>query len=354
MRKFYVLFFGAFFLSECLGCFDTAFAQNHSDEIRVGAILPVSGDYAQYGTELWRGMELAQSNRGEKSRPIKIILEDSGTMTGRTTVSAAEKLVSINQVSVLAVLGSDDVRPLIGLGRRGEVSILSLWDNSNALKAMGGFVFCNGFVLERTAEMYAQFARKTLKLKRAAIIGNHTPWSTAIIAAFTKNLETSGGQIVFSESFNDDMSDFRAVVPRVLKQKPDFVFLPLSLPGGVSAAIRQLREGGFSAPIFAGEAFVGKTMKQLGKRGNGVYVGWLPVPQKSLIEQYKAKYEVEPCDGGIVEIGYSGAKAIFDSVDRSTHASVKQALADYFGPSRSSNKRYKLYLARDGKLEPVH
>jgi hypothetical protein len=116
-----------------------------------------------------RGVQLAAD-----SEPTQITAEDSGTMNTTSSLSAATKLVDIQKVETLLVLGSDDVQPLIGLGSRTGVPILSLWDNSAALSEMGDFVFSNGFSLEGTASLYATFGIKRLGARRVAIIGNQS------------------------------------------------------------------------------------------------------------------------------------------------------------------------------------
>jgi hypothetical protein len=46
---------------------EASFSQSKVPEsLHVGAILPMSGDYAQYGRELWRGLELAQAELKEQ------------------------------------------------------------------------------------------------------------------------------------------------------------------------------------------------------------------------------------------------------------------------------------------------
>lgn len=348
-----ITYFPLIFILTLVVSVQSVSAENQKKELRIGAVLPVTGDYAQYGKELWRGMELASTEISEKGTPIKVILEDSATMVATSAVSAANKLVKIDGVQTLVVLGSDDVQPLIGLGKNSDVSILSLWDNSYALEQMGDFVFSNGFSLEGTASLYANYALNTLKLKRVAIIGNNTTWSTTITAAFRKEFEANGGVITFIETFDDTWTDFRSLIPRILKANPEFIFLPLSLPGGVLSFVRQLRENNISLPIFTGEAFVGDTMKQLGSLAEGIYVGWLPEPVGDLARKYKLKYGSEPWDTGIVEVGFSGVQAIFQATQSAKNKPVKEALSMYYGPSRRADRHYILHRVEMGELVAV-
>ena len=62
-----------------------------ADELRVGALLSLSGDYAALGTEINRGIELAQAERGGTALHVEVVVEDIQTLNNRAAVSAAQK-----------------------------------------------------------------------------------------------------------------------------------------------------------------------------------------------------------------------------------------------------------------------
>ena len=337
-------------LAVCLQCLavDQAVAQRPSSPIRVGALLPLTGDYAQYGQELLRGVQL-----GADSESAQIIAEDSGTMNTGSSLSAASRLVDIEKVDALLVLGSDDVQPLVGLGARTAVPILSLWDNSASLSKMGDFVFSNGFSLEGTANLYATFGTKKLGARKAAIIGNQSAWSSTIADEFVKQFEQQGGAVVFQDAVPDDFSDFRSIVLKLSQKKPDIIFLPLSLPATALQSIKQLRAAKVEVPIFATETFVGNTMTSLGPQADGVFVGWIPQPAVSITDKYKRKFGVAPSDPGVVEVGYSGVRKVLEAHLKHPDMVLKAALREIFGASRRATRSYHLYRAQSGKLIPV-
>jgi ABC-type branched-subunit amino acid transport system substrate-binding protein len=323
-----------------------------AEEIRVGALLPLTGDYAQYGQELLRGVQLG-AEEGPPGDTIRIFAEDSGTMNTGTSSSAATKLVDINKVHALVVLGADDVNPLVGLGKRSGVPIISLWDNSAALAKLGDFIFSNGFSLEGAASLYATFASEDLGATRAAVISNQSSWSSTITEAFKSKFKEQGGTLVFQEAVPDDFKDFRSTVLKLSQQKPEIVFLPLSLPSTLLEAVRKLRAMGLAVPIVASEALVGDTMTALGAQSEGIYVGWLPSAPLEISKRYRERYGRPPEDPGIVEIGFSGLRRIVEARTKNPAASLRESLNLLFGPSRRTDRQYMLYQVQSGKLVPI-
>jgi branched-chain amino acid transport system substrate-binding protein len=317
---------------------------------QIGAVLPMTGDYAQYGKELWRGLELAAAHLSDTGQGFNLRLEDGSTMQVAAGLNAATKLVKIDGVEVLVVLGADDVGPLVGLSRQAGIPILSLWDNSQELRNFGDLVFSSGFSVEATGEHVAHFATSTLRFKNAAIINNQSTWSYAVSAAFRTTLQKRGGHVVFDKTIDDTSTDFRTLAAQLRKASPDFVYLPLSLPGTVSGGIRQLRQGGVTAPIITGEALVGDAVEQLGDLAEGIYVAWLPAPDPELRAAYRKRYNTDSWDLAIVQVGYRGLMDISAARQKTQSASMHQALLNYFGPSRSADSKLALYQIRNTRL----
>jgi ABC-type branched-subunit amino acid transport system substrate-binding protein len=324
-----------------------------SAAVRIGALLPMTGDYAQYGRELWRGLELASIEIQQGGQEIKLFLEDGATMAANASLSAAMKLVKLDQVRLLVVLGADDVGPLIGLSHQSNTPILSLWDNSDALMALGDLVFSSGFKVEATGSRVAEYVTKKLQLRRAAIISNHTTWSTSVTDAFKSTFKERGGEVVFHKQTEDTWTDFRALIPQLQRMKPDVLYLPLSLPSSVEACIRQLRQGGVTAPIFTGEAAVGESLERLGVYSEGIYVGWLPGAETGLVDLYRQRYHEDSADIRIVQVGFRGLMEVAKAI-RGKRSQMKDGLTRHFGTTRAVNTELVLYRVREARLEALN
>lgn len=74
------------------------------DALKIGAILPLTGDLAYVGQEMQRGMGLALQEADNPN--IKIIYEDDLTFDIKSSVNAANKLVNLDKVDVVFQLRS--------------------------------------------------------------------------------------------------------------------------------------------------------------------------------------------------------------------------------------------------------
>ncbi len=310
----------------------------------------MSGDYAQYGRELWRGLELAQAELKEQGDSIELILEDGATLVPQANVAAATKLINVNQADLIMVLGADDVGALTGLSRQSNTPILSLWDNSKDLLALGNLVFSSGFSIEKTAQKIARYSKTKLNLNSVAIIANNSNWSTSINNAFLAEFKKIGGTALLNKTVAENESDYRSLIPTIKTKNPDFIFLPLALPSSVEACIKQLRTGGLKMPIFTGEALIGEAIQHLGELSNGVYVTWLQAANPLLSDLYKKRYGDSSWDPAIVQVGYQG---LFDlsKATKTDSTDLISSLLQYYGPTRAAQRELVLYQVNNSKVE---
>ena len=320
----------------------------------VGAVIPLSGDYAQYGNEIHRGLQLAEEELFQRGVGIKVNVEDGATMAANSNLAAATKLIHTSGAGLIMVMGSDDVPSLVSLARNADVPILSLWDSSQLLFGLGDKVFSNGFSIEATGPKLAQHLVVKLKRPRIAVISNSTTWSVSITKTFSDEVEKLGGKIVFSEAVNDDWTDFRTVIARLKQSSPDALFLPFSLPSSLIACIRQLRQMGVNLPIATGEAIVGDAMKQLGAVADNIYVGWPPGGQQDDLEQrYVKRFGARPWNPSVFRVGYDGLRAVAAAIAKTPGAKIGPALTAYYGPTRSANREYVVFQIKAGVLVPT-
>lgn len=137
MKKLFavpLLFFVALIIS--LGC-----AKKQPEEIKIGAILPLTGDGAKYGEEAKNGIELALEEL--KDSKIKVFYEDDqGTSSG--AVNAFNKLVaSVKAPVIIGPMYSSTALAVAPLAEKNKVVILSPSASSPELTKAGDYFFRN-------------------------------------------------------------------------------------------------------------------------------------------------------------------------------------------------------------------
>jgi branched-chain amino acid transport system substrate-binding protein len=87
-----------------LACLSTpAIADEEQDAIRLGATVPLSGDFATYGTLIRNGIDLAIEELEAEGKNVQITYEDV-PYPGPKAVTAIRKLASTNKIHGLACI----------------------------------------------------------------------------------------------------------------------------------------------------------------------------------------------------------------------------------------------------------
>ena len=116
-----------------------AFPNNKQDDVKIGAILPLSGDYSIIGTEIKNGMELAKYEIAMDGFDVNIIYEDDESFLPRAVVNAANKLVNIDKVDVALTAIVEEAKPSSNIFNDNEVPLVIVWDSNRYIKEGGNY-----------------------------------------------------------------------------------------------------------------------------------------------------------------------------------------------------------------------
>lgn len=196
--------------------------------VKVGAVLPLTGEMASYGVQLKKGMDLAieLNNSDSNNTKIEVIYEDDKG-DAKSAVSAYRKLVDQDNVQIIiGGMFSSSTFAMTPLAEKDRKVLLSPTASAIELTEAGDYFFriypsdiYDGIFL-------ANFAIKKIKAKRVAIIYEQIASITAISNKFKEVFETEGGAVVFISAYSSDMKDFRSILRNLISKKPDLVFMP--------------------------------------------------------------------------------------------------------------------------------
>ena len=141
----------------------------NSGQIKVGAILPLSGDLAALGEEVKRGIELAAEDAKMEGANVAVIYEDD-RYTPAMDVSAANKLINVDKVDAAMTMFVEEAKPMAPVFNTSKTPLVALWDSNEFIKS-NEYLFSNGFSTERAGEAMAEYAYDKLGMRTAAIHG---------------------------------------------------------------------------------------------------------------------------------------------------------------------------------------
>ncbi len=148
--------------------------ESSAESVRIGAILPLTGDAGSYGVGLERGMELALENVNEhggiNGRTLGVVVEDSQADPAKA-VSAFNKLRTVDGVPmVIGDMFSAGTLAIAPIAERNKVVLLSPSASAVELTEAGDYIF-RIYPSDTYDGMYlATYARKEMHAARVAVI----------------------------------------------------------------------------------------------------------------------------------------------------------------------------------------
>jgi len=213
--------------------------------VKIGAILPLTGDAAKYGRWITNGMEIAveevNAKGGIGGKEVVLKIQDSKTNAAQG-VNAFQYLMQREAPAVVMTTLTSVCKAIIPIAGQNRVIVFA---NSTlpGLTDNHPFVFRNVTNLASDVPAAVDYASYKLKRPETAIIWRNDEFGLWGSAKFTQLYTENGGRVVISESYNPDIRDFRTILIKVASKHPQFVYLLGYSEVGLIA--RQARELGY-------------------------------------------------------------------------------------------------------------
>lgn len=264
--------------------------------IKIGAILPLTGNAVQYGQESREGIELAveEINQagGIKGRKIEIVYEDSinDSMKG---IDAYRKLNDINKVRIYLITLSN-VALAVGPLAQGDRNILfTIGSASPRIGQTGDFVFRNNVDSFAEAKKMAEFAYNVLGYRRVASLMVNSDGGQIYTEQFKEAFEGLGGKVLFSENYGLAESDYRTYLLKIKVVEPEAIYI-LDRVKGMAEVLKQAKELGLGIPYLG--AYAIESNKLLGLMGKEILEGLIyttsvydPDSSELLVKEFNEK-----------------------------------------------------------------
>ena len=199
--------------------------------VKIGAVLPLTGEMASYAIQLKKGMDLAVelNNSNSSNTKIEVIYEDDKG-EAKNAVSAYRKLVDQDNVQIIiGGMFSSSTFAMTPLAEKDKRVLLSPTASAIELTEAGDYFFRIYPSDSYDGIFLANFVNKQIKAKRVAIIYEQIASITAIVDKFKYIFETGGGEVVLISGYNTNVNDFRSILRSIKSKNPDLIFIPGNL-----------------------------------------------------------------------------------------------------------------------------
>jgi branched-chain amino acid transport system substrate-binding protein len=314
-----------------LSIFTVSFASS-KNVIKIGVDLELSQAVAQYGQKELEGIRLAIDEINKKGgiggKKIELVVIDNKSDKTEAQNVATKLAVRENVLAILGPATSGATKSAAVAATKHKVPIISpsATDDAVTVDEKTGktktYVFRTCFNDSFQGNVMANFALKTLKAKKAAIIYDATSdYSKGLLKNFKNTFEKGGGKVIAQEAFGKGEQDFSSILTKIRAKKPDVLFAPVYYDEA-GLIIKQARELGMNIPILGADGFDDpKVVEKAGKKNaNNVFFSAhystqdTDVKVQEFIKKFKAKYNQEP--NAFAALGYDLGYFIADALKR--------------------------------------
>ncbi len=356
-----------------LGC---SKKQPEPKEIKIGAVLPLSGDNATYGVALKKGMDLAideiNNHGGIHGKKLEVIFEDSQGEPSKG-ISAFNKLTKVNKVPmVIGDMFSAGTLAIGPIAEKQKVVLLSPTASAVDLTNAGDYIFRIYPSDSYDGTYLADFARTKLNASTASIIYLQVTSIATVSQVFKEKFESLGGKVLSSESYKEGDTDFKGQLLKANNVNPDVLFIPGYLRE-MALLLKQAKELGIKNPFLSISTFYDSKIFELaGDASEGVLFSSPAFDTSSNVPEivkfvtlYKSRYNNQTPD---ILSGYGYdviniAAHAFSTATSITPENIKTSLyqiKNYLGVTGKTSfdangdviKELKIMQVKNGKFVP--
>lgn len=286
--------------------------------VKVGAVLPLEGQYALYGVPIQRGIELAYEEVQQNEDRVQIELEirDSGSDPQR----GAELLDELYRGGAVAAIGgvtTEAALLMVPVAERADKVLVSPSASSPALTGISREFFRIYPSDFREGNKMGNFAAETLGIDRMVIIAAESPYASGISDVFETEYRRFGGEVVEVVEYPAVGADFGAIVEQALEAHPVGIYIA-DYATNVSAIISELRDRNFEGKILTTSAYASpEIIAAAGQKAEGVLLTQTAIPEddptrNAFVKAYREKYGEEP--NIWASHGYDSLKVLVEAI----------------------------------------
>jgi branched-chain amino acid transport system substrate-binding protein len=212
--------------------------------IKIGLILPMTGQSASTGRQIDAAVKLWMAQNGNKvaGRTVEVVLKDDGAVPDATKRIAQELIVN-DKVAVIAGFGiTPTALATAPIATQSKTPLVVMAAATSSITEASPYIVRTSFTLPQVTIGIADWAAKNKIRKAVTLVADYGPGFDAE-KYFDSQFRLNGGQVLEKLRTPLKSPDFAPVLQKVIDAKPDalFVFLP---SGQGAAFMKQFAERG--------------------------------------------------------------------------------------------------------------
>ncbi|MFH1371607.1 MAG: ABC transporter substrate-binding protein [Planctomycetota bacterium] len=197
-----------------------------SEVIKIGAILPLTGESAFWGENIKNGIELAVDEINQKGgilgKKVAILYEDTQGQPAVGT-QVVSKLISIHKVQcIIGDVISSVMLAVAPIMERNKCVLLGFGESAEITNA-GDYIFRNWNSVASDAEITGDFAAK--HSHAVVVLSQNDAFGKSAKELFVSELRKKNVKIVMDEVFSKGETDYRAILTKLQTLEYDGLYI---------------------------------------------------------------------------------------------------------------------------------
>ncbi len=263
----------------------------------IGVILPLTGSQAGDGQWVKEGLNLAAkgiNNTTTFSLRVKLVYEDTRSDVKNAPTAARKLIDRDNAVALISVLSPTSLA-VAKVAESSNTVLLTMASLTSELNSAGSFVFKNDDTGTKVGIGLADAARAKDVASVGILLSKDNDDVVESGTAFEKRFIETGGTITGTETFSADITDFRAIIKKLMTQKPTSIAV-FGLHRDCAIAAKHIRESGFTGPLFGNACFDDPAVLAAADSAleGATFVSYNPIPSEKFGALVKKEYGHAP------------------------------------------------------------
>lgn len=273
-----------------------------ADTIKIPVASPFTGQLASFGEGVKNAAllmaEEVNAAGGINGKKVEILLEDE-LCDPKEAATVATKLANNKEISiVIGHLCSSATLAALPIYRDAKLPAISPASTNVNIGKMSPFYFRNVYRDDFQGTFLARYIDRVKGYKKVAIFYEVNDYSMGLMGAFMKEAVKLGIQILGTEAYTAETTDFKPQLTKFKMMKPDAIFIPGYAPQG-TLIISQAASLGMKVGVFGADGLDDAIMLE-NPDAEGLFVTTPFLPGQAgpaaagFIKAYTKKYGVEP------------------------------------------------------------
>ena len=297
-----------------------------SDTIKVGEFASLTGKEATFGISSHEGTLLAveeiNAAGGVLGKKLELLTEDTQSKPGEPATVVNKLIARDGAVAILGEVASSRSLEAAPICQHNKIPMISPSSTNPKVTEVGDYIFRVCFIDPFQGTVMANFATKTLKAKKVAVLTDvKSDYSKGLAKFFKEKFLAHGGEIAVELDYNGGDKDFKAQLTAIKAANPDGIFVPGYYTDAALICV-QSKQLGLNVPLFGGDGWESEKLVEIGKEAvEGQYFSTHFHPDvgselgRKFVEHYRKRWNGKSPDA-LAACGYDSALVLADAIKR--------------------------------------